>query len=128
MISFRPCDFTDCPVHPDYVETSSRKEDGDLFIDNNELRVWVSTGNHTHAMPLKNSTSSYYNWTSWSSNSADYSIQAIDTNKITDSAIKFNVANTSVSIECLMCKHFKKCDMRELLIVEKAKKELQSDK
>lgn len=125
MSTFKPCNFTDCPAHPDYIESKKEIEEGDLYIDQNDMRVWISTGNHTHTMPLKVETSSGTNsWTNWSSNSS-VSYQSIDTSKITDSTMKFNIANVSVSVECLMCKHFKKCDMRELLIVQKAKEELE---
>jgi len=120
MSTFRPCDYTDCPAHPEH-ETGQIQEERSYTE-----RTFINSGTSlSDRNNIKVSVNTYDSTVSWADTSSNTWVDVIDASKITPrDGLFVDIQRARVSIECFACKHFEKCDMRELLIVERTKKEL----
>lgn len=93
------CDKEKCPLHPDYKEKIV------------ETQIYDAFNSHTHSI----SPNGYYTTNGAMASTIDYRAVLVDT-KIT-----FNNENLSIPVECFVCEHMKKVDMKEVLMLNKAK-------
>ena len=97
MIIYNFCDQKDCILHPAYID---QKE------DNIEL---------SHTLKDVNSDIILSNHIAIGNN---------DTSIMIDNIIRIKTSGIDIPFECTICSHFKKLDMKEILIVQEARKVL----
>ena len=125
MNTFCPCDFTDCLIHPNYEEFKPEIEPASDHVKKtmDSFHTWNSgsakslTGDFHIDVSAIDPKAYIKDAVKWS--------EAIDSEKF--SSMLFKVGDLDISLECLVCKHLNKIDMREKLIVDRAKKKLQGD-
>lgn len=104
----RLCDETDCMLHPDY-QPPKRKEDEPIYIN-----VKYSAPEHSHQAGQIHHTVTgemmVHDGITWNS--------LVDNSSL---RLNFPHANLDIPIECVMCKHCKELDMKEIILVNKAK-------
>jgi len=97
------CDQEDCLLHPTYI----KKE---------EERAKREAQAKGHLVAIEDGSQ-------WAPASYDHSI-FWDSSCISVQAVRIKTSTVDIPVECTICSHFKKLDMKEILIIEEAKKAL----
>ena len=126
MSTFKPCNYKDCPVHPEYKEEI--QEEVQEEIAPIEMKIEWDQASHSHTgFPGKMSVSiPSPDFTTTTNNTFDAwgSIDSIDTT-LPENPLKIIIHGVNIAIECLMCTHFELKDMRAEIIANRAKEKLE---
>ena len=118
------CAIEDCPLHPIYrekqkqiLEQLKRKKEAEAQPQHNHSHTIDSNGIYI-AQTVSNGAFMSANW----------SIAPLDSYSADETmTIKTPYLDNAVPIECFMCTHLNKVDMRSKIIVYEAKKALKED-
>ena len=143
------CDQEDCLLHPTYIKKEEErlkreaqikeaKAEKERIKEINSIRVitdqdltanltngtyvyspsnGMATQNHGHFVTMGGGS------TTWSAATYDHSV-SWDSSLINGQVMRIKTSTIDIPFECTICSHFKKLDMKEILIIEEAKKAL----